>query len=328
MNLEELLQEAKSGNMIAQYDLAEYYGKLLRETSNEDEIYNYSRQAVLWLKKSAKQGYKPAVEAVGELNQSHMDLDEQPTEPATKPAAQPVSQQVAEPTAKKLPSSDTVVMKAIQDLPVAPVASSVPKQPKAQNERYFASTTHIIIVCMLIISLLINIFLLIFLFKMVKTDKPSNDDDISVSASPSAQPSPTATVRPTATPKPSEEPSPSPSPTVTPTANESWLDLTKYTDLEVIPDEIYDDYVYYTVIAKDNLNMRSGPGTSYNKLNSIPAWTKVGAVAKQDNWYLVYYKSSFGWVSGDYLSNDPKAAPSPTPTPRKEEGSSGNLTTH
>jgi hypothetical protein len=258
-----------------------------------------------------------------------MNLDEQTSEAAAsnKPAAQPASQPVVEPTAKKLPSSDTVVMKAIQDLPAAPAAASAAKPPKPQTERYFASTTHIIIVCMLIISLLINIFLLIFLFKMVKTDK-SSPDDVTVSASPSAQPSPTATIRPTATPRPTEQPSPSPTVTPEPTADESWLDLTKYTDLEVIPEEIFDDYVYYTVVAKDSLNMRSGPGTSYTKLNTIPAWTKVGAVAKQDTWYLVYYKSSFGWVSGDYLSNDPKAALSPTPTPRKEEGSSGNLTTH
>jgi len=66
MNLEELLQEAKNGNMIAQYDLAEYYGKLLKETEDEEEIYKYSLDAMLWLKKSAQQGYGPAMEAVSE----------------------------------------------------------------------------------------------------------------------------------------------------------------------------------------------------------------------------------------------------------------------
>lgn len=324
MKLEELLQEAKSGNMVAQYDLAEYYGKLLRETTNEDEIYNYSKQAVIWLKKSAKQGYKPAVEAVNELNKSRSESEaSSDTSAASKPAPQPEAQPAAQPAANKLPSSDTVVMSALPDIPVAEAASEKSKQPEAQKqkERYFASTTHIIVVCMLIISLLINIFLLIFLFKMVNSDKPAIDDDITATASPTAAPTPSPTVRPTATPSPSPSPTVEPSPEV----QESWLDLTKYTDLDVIPTEIYDDYVYYTVVVKDTLNMRSGPSTSYDKINTIPAWTKVGAVAKQDNWYLVYYKSSFGWVSGDYLSNDPKAAPSPTPTPRREEGSSGNL---
>ena len=67
MNLEELLQEARSGNMVAQYDLAMHYGKLLKETEDEDEIYKYSLDAMLWLKKSAQQGYGPAVEAIREL---------------------------------------------------------------------------------------------------------------------------------------------------------------------------------------------------------------------------------------------------------------------
>ena len=38
MNLEELLQEARSGNMVAQYDLAMHYGKLLKETEDEDAL--------------------------------------------------------------------------------------------------------------------------------------------------------------------------------------------------------------------------------------------------------------------------------------------------
>ena len=37
MNLEELLQEAKDGNMVAQYDLAEQFGKRLKETDREEE---------------------------------------------------------------------------------------------------------------------------------------------------------------------------------------------------------------------------------------------------------------------------------------------------
>ena len=68
MNLEELLQEAKDGNMVAQYDLAEQFGKRLKETDRQEDIREYSRQAVYWLKQSAKQGYGPAVDAVRELN--------------------------------------------------------------------------------------------------------------------------------------------------------------------------------------------------------------------------------------------------------------------
>ena len=62
MTPEELLQKANAGDMAAQYELAGHYGKLLKQTENEDEIYNYSLDAMLWLKRSAQQGYGPAVD--------------------------------------------------------------------------------------------------------------------------------------------------------------------------------------------------------------------------------------------------------------------------
>ena len=87
MNLEELLQEAKNGNMVAQYDLAMYYGKLLKETEDEDEIYKYSLDAMLWLKKSAQQGYGPAMEAVSELDIRPETIAEEPERPSPPPSS-------------------------------------------------------------------------------------------------------------------------------------------------------------------------------------------------------------------------------------------------
>jgi hypothetical protein len=317
MNLEELLQEAKSGNMTAQYDLAEYYGNLLKETKDEDEIYNYSKQAMIWLRKSAKQGYKPAVDAVNELNRASDTNSVSETVrtmevSSDKPAVKPLTVDNEKPAAEKLPSSDTVVMNALHEK-----AKQVPPQNKAkpQPERYFASTTHIIVVCMLIISLIINIFLLWFLFRMVKSGTSTVDASISVSPSPAMEPTPSPTPEATPTPAPTSTPEPTPSPSPSPAVIEKWLDLTKYKDLKVIPEDIYDDYEYYTVIANDSLNMRSGPGTDYDKIGSIPGNTKVGAVADSLGWYLVYYDKNFGWVKGDYISNKPNAAPSPTPAP-------------
>ena len=55
MELEELLEKANAGDMAAQYNLAEYYGKLLKQTQDETEIYQYSLDAMLWLKRSAQQ---------------------------------------------------------------------------------------------------------------------------------------------------------------------------------------------------------------------------------------------------------------------------------
>ena len=68
MTPEELLQRAQAGDMAAQYELAGHYGKLLKQTEDEDEIYKYSLDAMLWLKRSAQQGYGPAVEALHELD--------------------------------------------------------------------------------------------------------------------------------------------------------------------------------------------------------------------------------------------------------------------
>ena len=39
MDTEELLKRANEGDMVAQYELAEHYGKLLKQTEDETEIY-------------------------------------------------------------------------------------------------------------------------------------------------------------------------------------------------------------------------------------------------------------------------------------------------
>ncbi len=316
MNMEELLQEAKAGNMVAQYELAEYYGRLLRETDNEDEIYNYSKQAMIWLKKSAKQGYKPAVDAVSELNKSAA---------ASQGSGSLASQAEAE---KPAPAGDGA---AAKNRPLSSGSAgaigqasggSEPARPQGsaeKGERYFASTAHIIVVCMLVISLLINVFLLYFLFRIVKSGD-FIEGGASSSPTPSflLSPSPTPDVSPSPTPSPTPEPTPSP----TPEAKKNWLDLTKYSELKVLPDEIYDDYVYYTVTAQDSLNMRSGPGTDYEKLGGIPGGAKVGAVADSGGWYLVYYDNKFGWVKGDYISSSQAARPSASPPAGTESSAS------
>ena len=74
MDPEELLEKANEGDMVAQYDLAEHYGRLLKQTEDETEIYQYSLDAMLWLKRSAQQGYEPAMEAMNELNARRMAL--------------------------------------------------------------------------------------------------------------------------------------------------------------------------------------------------------------------------------------------------------------
>lgn len=330
MNLEELLQEAKNGNMVAQYDLAEYYGKLLKETEDEEEIYKYSLDAMLWLKKSAQQGYGPAMEAVSELEvrpsapaREAAEVPEQ--EPAPAPGADDetaaaVAAAVMESTSNiSEPSGDT------REVPSAAVSAAVPpaeeKKPEErsravtstrqvssaprQKERFFSSTTNIVVFCMLIISLLLNILLLIFLFRMNRernTVPPAPTPSAVAEVTPSARPTPTPKPTPTATP----EPTPTATPEPTPTAEPHWLDLSKYPDLELKPteDQLYDDYVYYVVTADDTLNMRAGPDTRYERITTIPGMARVGAVANYGGWYLVQYGDDLGWVSGNYLTSN------------------------
>ena len=320
MNLEELMQEAKNGNMIAQYDLAEQYGKRLKEAERDEEIKEYSRQAVYWLKQSARRGYGPAVEAVRELNIKIGDTEQMLNEAAAQ--AKPAAAEVQKP-ARKL-SGDTRVMQPIGSEDEG--SSDRRSLQEARQKADSVSRTNLLLLILLGISLLLNIFLVVFLYRTIRgsegktTPKPS--DTTAVSAEPAentaalASPSMIPTTKPAATevpatPEPTAEPTPEP-------GRKGWLDLSKYPDLEVVPgeDSIYDDYVYYAVTVSSALNMRSGPGTSYKQIGSIPDATKVGAVAKSDGgkWYLVYYDGKFGWVSSGYLTtnlNYATASPSP-----------------
>lgn len=51
------------------------------------------------------------------------------------------------------------------------------------------------------------------------------------------------------------------------------------------------------------LNIRSGAGTSYKKIGSLPNGTKVLVLSSLNNWYKVLYNGTkIGYVSGQYLS--------------------------
>lgn len=60
-----------------------------------------------------------------------------------------------------------------------------------------------------------------------------------------------------------------------------------------------------TGVTTENLNVRTGPGTSYNKIGTLNAGTKVTIVGKFTNsvWYKIQYAGGYGYISGDYLKN-------------------------
>ena len=78
-----------------------------------------------------------------------------------------------------------------------------------------------------------------------------------------------------------------------------WLDLTGHTEVAVKPNSVYDKYyIYYTT---GGVNLRSGPGTSYDKITTVSLGTEVQAAAKQDGWTFVSVGGQFGWINSDYL---------------------------
>jgi len=47
--------------------------------------------------------------------------------------------------------------------------------------------------------------------------------------------------------------------------------------------------------------MRSGPGTSYSKVGSVPASATLTITGKENGWYKTSYSGVTGYVSGDYV---------------------------
>ena len=50
------------------------------------------------------------------------------------------------------------------------------------------------------------------------------------------------------------------------------------------------------------VNVRSGPGTSYDKVTTVSLGSEVQAAAKQDGWTFVSVDGKFGWINSDFLS--------------------------
>ena len=54
-------------------------------------------------------------------------------------------------------------------------------------------------------------------------------------------------------------------------------------------------------VTASSLNVRSGAGTNYKKIGSLPKNKKVDLLAKQGAWYKIKYGSGVGYVHGNYL---------------------------
>lgn len=105
-------------------------------------------------------------------------------------------------------------------------------------------------------------------------------------------------------------------------ASSSWLDLSGHNEIKVKPTQLLSGYT--TNYATANVNVRSGPGTSYDRIASVAAGTKVDVAARENGWSFVRIGSnSYGWIRSDYLSETQPTAPASRPA----ETTSGNLRT-
>lgn len=71
-------------------------------------------------------------------------------------------------------------------------------------------------------------------------------------------------------------------------------------------------YDYALVSGTDSLNLRSGPGTEYQWLGSLPAGNWVGLLGESGNWYYVYALKTgqFGYMSKNFLKRADGGSPS------------------
>lgn len=67
----------------------------------------------------------------------------------------------------------------------------------------------------------------------------------------------------------------------------------------------------------DDLNVRSGPSTSYSILGKLKKGENVSVISESNGWSKIDYKSKIAYTSSRYLSNS-SSTPNPTPPPTTE----------
>ena len=133
--------------------------------------------------------------------------------------------------------------------------------------------------------------------------QPASGDTISSSAPVEGVDDPTAdnfTAESTPAEEVPAEPEATPEPTPEPTP------VPEYEGLSVQPTTYYNEgeQPTYTVTDGNNLNMRGGPGTDYDKIGQVPASTGVTALGTNEDgsWVVVNYNGTYGWIKTEFLN--------------------------
>lgn len=104
--------------------------------------------------------------------------------------------------------------------------------------------------------------------------------------------------------EPSEEPTPKPTPkpTATPAPTPAGPYAGSNLDYEPLDSEKFGEQRKAIVACTVDVNIRSGPGTNYNKLASVSSGSELKVSASAYGWYLIEYKNhTYGWISGQYF---------------------------
>lgn len=65
---------------------------------------------------------------------------------------------------------------------------------------------------------------------------------------------------------------------------------------------LVEEKIYYVKTMGGKLNVRSGPGTSYEKIGQLKNGTAIITISSENNWMKIRYGNTIGWVSAEYLS--------------------------
>jgi peptidoglycan/xylan/chitin deacetylase (PgdA/CDA1 family) len=92
-------------------------------------------------------------------------------------------------------------------------------------------------------------------------------------------------------------------------AHASYSGKTGYLSMTYLTGSLPDTGGAYTRYTTADLNLRSGPGTSYAILAVIPRGTGLSITSASNGWAATTYGGKSGYVSTSYLSSTPPAAP-------------------
>ncbi len=81
-----------------------------------------------------------------------------------------------------------------------------------------------------------------------------------------------------------------------------------------------------TVVGGTTINVRTGPGTNYDRIAMVAAGKRVAVLGSDNGWYKIAFDGRIGYIKSDYLERDgsaPAAQPQPQPV---VDASVGNAT--